>query len=192
VIRRGFIAIAVPPPVREALAVATAPLRAPTAGLRPTAPAGWHLTLAFLGDLDDAQQQLAITVVDEVLSRQAPRPAPWLSLGAPGRFGDRVLFVSVSEDPPGALSALAEALRVELEAVGFALPEAGFRPHVTLARARRRRRVQRADVAALAVPARRWQPTAIGLWAAGAPGSPFPYEVAAELAWPSGPPPGGG
>ncbi|MFU8840357.1 MAG: RNA 2',3'-cyclic phosphodiesterase [Nitriliruptoraceae bacterium] len=190
--RRVFVAIGVPTAVRDALAAATAGLRAPQAALRATAPAGWHLTLAFLGDLEDEQQELAAVVTREVLARDAPRPAPWLALAAADRFGDRVLVVPVSEDPPGALAGLVARLREELTAVGFALPEASFRPHVTLARARRNRPVTRADVAALTVPDRRWQPATVGLWAAARAGGPRPYEVLAELAWPAGPPPAGG
>jgi RNA 2',3'-cyclic 3'-phosphodiesterase len=190
--RRVFVAVEVPPPVRQALAAATASLRTAEAGLRATAPAGWHLTLAFLGDLEDEQQERAAAVTADVLAWHAPRPAPWLALAGAERFGDRVLVVQVSEDPPVALSGLVALLREELTAVGFALPGGRFRPHVTLARARRRRPVTRADVAALAIPDRRWQPATVGLWAAARAGGPRPYEVLAEFAWPSVPSPAGG
>lgn len=183
-IGRVFIAIAVPPVVRDALAQASVSLRAPGGDLRPTVPAGWHCTLAFLGDLDEDRVALATQVTGAALEQHAPRPAPWLALGAAGRFGDRVLVVHVSEDPPGALRAWVEVLRDALGAVGFDLPPAAFRPHVTLARARRSRRVTRADVSRLVVPDRRWQPSTVGLWAAAGPGASRPYEVRAELAWP--------
>lgn len=184
---RSFVAIAVPPPARDALAAATAPLRRADPGLRPTAPAGWHLTLAFLGALEEDRLVAAGSVVAEVVQRHAPRPAPWLELGSAGRFGDRVLLVHVREDPPGSLGGLVAVLRSALEGVGVTLPPEGFRPHVTLARARGRRRVTDADVASVTVPPARWQPTTVGVWAAAASGGRGPYEVRSEVALPVGP-----
>lgn len=183
---RAFVAIAVPPPARVALAAATAPLRRADPGLRPTAPAGWHLTLAFLGGLDEDRLAQAGSVVAEVVQRHAPRPAPWLEFGSPGRFGDRVLLVHVREDPPGSLGGLVAVLRSALDGAGVTLPPEGFRPHVTLARARRRRRVTDTDVASVTVPTARWQPTTVGVWAVAASGDRGPYAVRSEVAWPGG------
>lgn len=191
--RRAFVAIGIPPSVRDDLAAATAGLRGTGAGprgadpgLRTTAPAGWHLTLAFLGALDEARVASAATVTARALEVHASRPAPWLRLADADRFGDRVLYAHVHSDPPAALAGLAEGLRGALMAAGFVLPASRFRPHVTLARSRRARPVTGADVAGLVVPARRWQPDAVGLLAAAGPDAPRPYEVLAELAWPSG------
>jgi 2'-5' RNA ligase len=183
---RSFVAIAVPDPVRDVLAASTASLRRPGADLRTTDPAGWHLTLAFLGALDDGRLTEVADVVAEVVQRHAPRPAPWLALGSPGRFGDRVLVAHVEEHPSGSLGALVALLRAALEGAGLALPPEGFRPHVTLARARAARRVTAGDVASLRVPAARWQPTTVGVWATAASGDRGPYAVRSEVDWPAG------
>lgn len=188
---RAFVAVAVPPAVRDALAGATSPLRRPDAALRATAPAGWHLTLAFLGALDDERLARVPTVVTEVLEQHAPRPAPVLGLGAAGRFSDRVLLAHVHDDPPGSLGRLVAPLRAAFAALDVAVPPEGFRPHVTLARARGRRRVTAADAAALHVPTARWQPTAVGVWVASSVGS-GPYEVRAEVPWPGSDAPSAG
>jgi RNA 2',3'-cyclic 3'-phosphodiesterase len=184
---RTFVAVGVPPSVRDEMARSTASLRRTDAGLRATAPAGWHLTLAFLGELTEERAALAATVTAQALATHAPRPAPWLGLGAADRFGDRVLYVPVHDDPAGALARFAEDLRAALATAGFALPSTRFHPHVTLARARRSRPVTPADVARLVVPARRWQPGTVGVWVTADRDAPRPYEVLAELAWPAGP-----
>ncbi|MFP4312414.1 MAG: hypothetical protein ACLFS9_10615, partial [Nitriliruptoraceae bacterium] len=74
----------------------------------------------------------------------------------------------------------------DLAQAGFALPTTGFQAHITLARSRRGRPVTRADVDAVRVPAARWQPATIGVWATARPGTAAAYEVRAEVAWPGG------
>ncbi len=179
-----FLALGVPTEIRERLARATAHLRAPGGDLRANRPAGWHVTLAFLGEVDDEQARVATEVLSSTLTAAAPRPAPRLSLGQVGRFGDRVLLVHVLDDPPGALERFVMVLHTELRTAGLVVPDRPFRPHLTLARARRRRRVRAADATALRIPTLRWRPDAVGRWASVPAGSGAPYTVEVELPWP--------
>jgi len=182
---RRFLALAVPEPQRDRIAAATAALRAAEAPLRPTAPQGWHLTLAYLGAVEDVAAQRAVAVLRTALQEDAPRPAPRISVVGAGRFADRVLLLEVADDPRGALAGFVAALHARLRAVGFDLPGRGFRAHLTLARARGRERVRTADVAAVTVPSVRWQPSAVGLWASRPEGPPGRYVVETEVAWPA-------
>jgi RNA 2',3'-cyclic 3'-phosphodiesterase len=179
-----FLAVGVPTEVRDQLARATAHLRVDGADLRASHPAGWHVTLAFLGDLDEEQAQLATEVLSSTLATSAPRPAPWLSLERAGRFGDRVLLVHLADDPGGALEGFVTVLHSELRAAGLAVPDRPFRPHLTLARSRGRRRVRAADARDLRVPAARWRPDAVGRWASVPTSDSAPYTVEVELSWP--------
>lgn len=181
---RRFLALGVPAEVREQLARATAHLRAPRAGLRASQPAGWHVTLAFLGDLEDDRSQLATEVLASTLATSAPRPAPWLAIQRAGRFGDRVLVVHLSDDPEGALERFVTVLHTELRSVGLAVPDRPFRPHLTLARARGQRRVRTGDVAQVLTPVLGWRPDAVGRWASVPASGGAPYTVEAELPWP--------
>ncbi|MDQ3905721.1 MAG: RNA 2',3'-cyclic phosphodiesterase, partial [Actinomycetota bacterium] len=92
---RLFVALTPPDEVTEALRAITAALRELAPELRWTRPQQWHLTLAFLGEVDDA-------LVDELtrrLDRAAARHPPLsLFLGGGGRFGHRVLWTRVQGD----------------------------------------------------------------------------------------------
>jgi RNA 2',3'-cyclic 3'-phosphodiesterase len=181
-----FLAVGVPTEVRDQLARATSHLRAAGADLRANEPAGWHVTLAFLGDLDEEQAQVATEVLSSTLATSAPRPAPCLSLERAGRFGDRVLLVHLVDDPEGALEGFVTVLHTELRAAGLAVPDRPFRPHLTLARARGERRVRAADADELRIPVAGWRPDAVGRWASVPASGGAPYTVEVELPWPGG------
>ena len=195
---RLFAAILPPPAAVAELTAALPPLRSlPGAGdLRWTAVEGWHLTLAFLGEVPDAvRPELA-----ERLGRAARRHAPHeLRLAAGGRFGDRALFAGVQGDT-AALARLAGSVRAGARRAGAAVDEEhGFRAHLTLARTRRSaEQPLRPFADALAAFAGSpWTADTLSLVSSvlprsGAPGEQSHYETVD--AWPLGRPagPGGG
>ncbi|MCI3931418.1 RNA 2',3'-cyclic phosphodiesterase [Streptomyces sp. AN091965] len=137
---RLFVAVLPPEPVVAELAGRVDDLKQlPDAGaLRWTERAGWHLTLAFLGEVDDG----VVPDLGARLGRAAGRTAPFaLALCGGGRFGDRALWAGVA----GEVAAL-RLLAGRVDAAGRragALADAsagaggrGFHPHLTLARGR--------------------------------------------------------
>ncbi|MFO7778907.1 MAG: RNA 2',3'-cyclic phosphodiesterase [Nitriliruptoraceae bacterium] len=180
-----FLAVGVPAEVRGRLARATAHLRGSGAALRANQPAGWHVTLAFLGEVDDQRAHVATEVLSSTLATSAARPAPRLSLGRADRFGDRVLVLHLTDEPEGALGRFVTVLHSELRAAGLAVPDRPFRPHLTLARARGRRRVRARDVADVRLPALSWRPDTVGRWASVPAAGGSPYTVEVELPWPA-------
>jgi 2'-5' RNA ligase len=129
---RAFVAVTPAEPVLAELAEAVAPLQAAHPGLRWTPPAQWHLTLAFLGEVDEG----VLPELTERLARAARRhpPVP-LSLGAGGRFGDRVLWIRVGGSVD-ALRRLAASVAAAARRGGIAVDDRPYRPHLTLARTR--------------------------------------------------------
>ncbi|WP_214371359.1 RNA 2',3'-cyclic phosphodiesterase [Pseudonocardia sp. H11422] len=127
---RLFIALTPPPVVVEELRTATEALRADRSGMRWTGPEQWHLTLAFLGQVDDrARDELT-----ERLARVAARHPPLaLSLGGGGRFGDRVLWTRVLGETDG-LRRLAASVQAAARRARLPVDERPYRPHLTLAR----------------------------------------------------------
>ena len=128
---RCFVAVSIGESLRSALADAVEGWK--FEGLRWTDPANWHLTLAFLGPTDPARVAAIEAAMGKVASEHGPMDVRTGGLGAfpsPGRA--RVLWYGV-DDPAGELGALARDLHSELgvEASG------PYRPHLTLARARR-------------------------------------------------------
>lgn len=103
-------------------------------GLRWTEPAGWHLTLAFLGEVDEA----LLPALGERLGRACRRYGPYeLRLAGGGRFGNRALWAGAQGDLAG-MAQLAAAVRGASRKSGAPPDEEhGFHAHLTLARARR-------------------------------------------------------
>jgi RNA 2',3'-cyclic 3'-phosphodiesterase len=138
---RAFVAVVPPAGVLAELAAAVEPVREVSPGLRWTPAAQWHLTLAFLGEVDDA----VLPDLTERLARAARRHEPvTLSLRGSGRFGDRVLWTRVLPPRESVRSAgrvtplgrLAASVTAAARRCGIAVDDRPYRPHLTLARGR--------------------------------------------------------
>ncbi len=131
---RTFIAIDLDDPSREALARLSRRLARALPTARIVAPETLHITLAFLGELDD----LRITDAIEATREAAVGATPfWLAPGRIGVFGPdyapRVIWVAIGGQT-GRLQSLQRHLTRALEARGFTLDGKPFAPHLTLAR----------------------------------------------------------
>lgn len=102
--------------------------------LRWVDPQGIHLTLAFLGELNQSQLSAAI-IATQSAAQQAP--AFTYRLTSLNIFGTprqpRVLWMGI-EEPTGALKRLHSALQQQLEQHSFSTDQRPFSPHLTLAR----------------------------------------------------------
>jgi 2'-5' RNA ligase len=131
-VMRLFVAVTPPPEAIDELRSATAAMRSAHPELRWSLPAQWHLTLAFLGGVDDETR----TDLSARLGRTAARHPPMrLALHGAGRFGDRVLWTRVEGDV-GALRGLAASVRAAAQRAGIDVEDRPYRPHLTLARGR--------------------------------------------------------
>jgi 2'-5' RNA ligase len=131
---RLFVAVIPPEPAVADLraAVGTARAAAPP-GLRWADPARWHLTLAFLGEVEERR----VDELRERLGRTATRHAPpCLRFAGAGRFGDRVLWVGVDGENDE-LRRLAASSAAAARHTGIAVDDRPYRPHLTVARADR-------------------------------------------------------
>lgn len=106
--------------------------------LRWVAPEQWHLTLVFCGEVEER----LVPELIERLHRAAARTAVFpLSLHGGGSFPKqaaraRVLWTGVGGDT-ATLSRLAERCSAAARRCGIPVEDRAFRPHLTLARARR-------------------------------------------------------
>lgn len=137
---RGFVAVPVPaaPPV-VALLEEVARL---DADVRAVEPENLHVTLSFLGQLPDE----AIAPIAEGMAEAAGKVAPFrLRLAKVGAFprarDPRVVWVGVEDPRP--ISELATRTRAALEARGFPGDAKDFRAHLTLARVKGERGLDR-------------------------------------------------
>lgn len=138
---RTFLAIDIDEQVRLRLARLSSELATCGSGeakLRWVRPANLHLTVKFLGEIEED----ALAVVCERAETLAAETPPFdIHLyGAhdlPQRMTDRMVLAEVQ--PADTLASLAERLDVALAGEGFAPEGRAFRPHVTLARTKSRR-----------------------------------------------------
>lgn len=131
---RLFVGLAVPAAVRTQLASVIAPLEPDLPQLRWTPPNGWHLTLAFLGEVATDRLDGVRVVVAGLAAGQSP---PRLSLGRAGRFGPRALWVGVDDRPPGVVAELGSRLQTQLATAGLPVRPREVVPHLTVARSGR-------------------------------------------------------
>jgi RNA 2',3'-cyclic 3'-phosphodiesterase len=134
---RTFIALDLSEAARAALRGELRRLTQALPDVRFVDPASLHLTLAFLGELDDETLAAVIALAGEVARHAAPFE---LALAGLGVFGPpaapRVVWAGVGgETRP--LLALQRRLAAALEAAGFPREQRPFAPHLTLARLKR-------------------------------------------------------
>jgi 2'-5' RNA ligase len=124
---RLFVAVVPPDAVLDRVAALPRP---ETDGLRWTSREQWHVTLRFLGRVEDAGE------VSAALARAALRPCAARLGPELSRFGRRVLHI-----PASGLDEVAAAVHAATQAIGRPPEDRPFTAHLTLARARSRRGV---------------------------------------------------
>jgi 2'-5' RNA ligase len=139
---RLFTGLEIPPEVAETLSGH----RGGLPGARWIEPADYHVTLRFIGDVDDGMARDLMLG----LSETRPRPAMPVTLSGLDSFGGprpRAVFARVER------SAELLHLQAEQEALmrraGLAPEARAFTPHVTLARLRRSSAIDVADYLAM-------------------------------------------
>lgn len=137
--QRLFIAIYPPPAAVADLAAVVSQLpftRPHPAGLslRPVPPDQWHLTVAFLGELDADQTAAAIAAMTAAAA--GTTTAPRLQLAGGGRFENgraAAVWAGLRGDLDG-LHGVADRLRAALSGGQVPFDARPYQPHLTLAR----------------------------------------------------------
>ncbi len=125
---RLFIGIPLHEAVVAELTALTDGLKSPSDGLRWSAPAGWHITLQFLGSTTAGQYDCVTAGLRQI------QHAPFdVQLEPPGFF-DRagVFFAGVRVSP--ALMVLQQQVVAATKPCGFVPEDRPYHPHITLAR----------------------------------------------------------
>jgi RNA 2',3'-cyclic 3'-phosphodiesterase len=139
---RLFVAVDLPDDVRQDLArvVDEARERVGGRGLRWAAPTRWHLTLVFLGEIEDARVPRLVERLAGPAPRQPPDKqvpdGPTVRVAGVGRFDGRVLWADVSGDIDR-VERVVGVMTARARRAGVDLPARRWRPHITLARSPR-------------------------------------------------------
>jgi len=120
--------------VKDELARAIASLERHVAGARWVPKENLHLTLAFLGRVDDERVAEVSNAVGDAVAEHVDFTVRLGELGAfPSTKRARVVWAGL-DDPTNGLAGLADSVGESLEPLGFPREARAFRSHVTLAR----------------------------------------------------------
>jgi 2'-5' RNA ligase len=145
---RLFIALDLDDKARAAMAAAQKRLAAgigdaSRSSLKWIPPDRLHLTLVFLGEVDDARAPVVIDAAGADLA-QAPFDVAYVGVGVfPARGAPKVLWVGVGAGAREVID-LQQALAARVSAAGDRIESRPFSPHLTLARWRESRGADRA------------------------------------------------
>jgi RNA 2',3'-cyclic 3'-phosphodiesterase len=139
---RTFIAIEIPSEIKSALAALQSQLRRAGADVSWTKPENLHLTLNFLGEVDERR----IVEVEKACVLSAAEFQPFtLSLKDTGAFPNerqpRVLWAGLSGDV-GIVVEMRSRLDERLALIGFKRDEKKFHPHLTIGRLKSNKKVR--------------------------------------------------
>jgi 2'-5' RNA ligase len=135
---RLFVAIAPPAAALDELDALAGPLRGGRQDLRWTDREAWHVTLAFLGQVDESAATRLLARLENAARRHHVFRLAFSGAGAfPAATRANVLWTGLSGDR-GPLAHLAESVAAGASRAGASPPDRGrrFRPHLTLARCR--------------------------------------------------------
>lgn len=132
---RTFLALNLPPATRDALYDRTSAVRVAAPAASWVARDNLHLTLQFLGDVDDERAAAVGAILHEIASSHR---RVVLDIGGAGAFPNlrraRIVWMGVAPDPR--LELLQHDLERGCESLGFPVEGRAFRPHITMGRIR--------------------------------------------------------
>lgn len=133
---RSFISVDIEP--TDALVQLLEVLRSGGADLKVVRQGNLHVTLKFLGDIDETSVDGIVERIVQSSEGLPPFSVAMKGMGAfPSLTNIRVIWVGL-ENAEG-LSRMAEDLDSSLREIGFKKDKKGFKPHLTVARARNQR-----------------------------------------------------
>ena len=134
---RSFIAIKMPEHIQEKLEGIQEKLKQADAHISWVNPESIHLTLKFLGNIQEKQVADILAALKESVQTITPFQ---LQIGYAGAFPNirfpRVIWVGVTDDERNSLKTLQEDLESRLTRLGFESEQGRFQPHLTLGRVR--------------------------------------------------------
>ncbi|OYP31010.1 RNA 2',3'-cyclic phosphodiesterase [Rhodopirellula sp. MGV] len=133
---RSFISIPITPGITSAATKIIKALKPVDSGIKWVPLDNLHLTLKFLGEVDNVEVFDVCTAIRSVTSHIEPFELHFTGTGGfPNLDKPRVLYAGI-EDPSGLLVKMVGELELKLADLGFKPEPRDYRPHLTLGRAR--------------------------------------------------------
>ena len=131
---RSFIAIEIPGDLKESLIRIQERFRKTGERVSWVKPGGMHITLKFLGDIEEESISQIGEEIGHVCSNRDPIKVKLCGAGVfPNMKQPRILWIGIREGAKE-IQQVFEALDPRLSEIGFPRDKRPFRPHVTLGR----------------------------------------------------------
>lgn len=133
---RTFISVPLAANIRSGAVRLIGRIRSPEDGVKWVPTDHFHLTLKFLGDVDNTQLPEICDAIRQVCENVPPFELRFGGTGAfPNLDRPRTLWVGI-DDPTQSLRTLVNRLENDLAELGFKPEPRDYRPHLTLGRTR--------------------------------------------------------
>jgi RNA 2',3'-cyclic 3'-phosphodiesterase len=133
---RLFVAVNLPPAIRDAVYADAAPLRESIGAVKWVAASALHVTLKFLGERPESDIDEFRVALAEVASRHQPFDAVTTDIGAfPNFHRPRVVWLGMTNEE--SFRPLARDLDAALAKLGIEAERRPFQAHLTLGRLKR-------------------------------------------------------
>lgn len=132
---RAFIAINLPEEFKKTLAGIQQELKQSRADVKWVKPENIHLTLKFLGEIEQGLAEEACLIIKRIAQENNSFNLDLFTLGAfPKLNSPRVIWLGIENDQP--VVKIAGELEKEIQRIGLAPEERKFSSHITLGRVR--------------------------------------------------------
>jgi RNA 2',3'-cyclic 3'-phosphodiesterase len=133
---RAFIAIELPQEIKDNLSRLQGKLKTAGADVKWVEPKNIHLTLKFLGEIEEQTQTRIAAKLKEIAGNQRAFFISLFSCGAfPGINSPRVIWLGI-EQGDQEVKTIAGAIETQLESIGIPKETRAFSSHITLGRTR--------------------------------------------------------
>lgn len=133
---RTFIAIELPTSIKDSLSGLQEKLKISGADVKWVQPHNIHLTLKFLGEINDKKLDKIISILEEIAKDKDPFRIRISSLGAfPKMNFPRVIWVGVDKGD-NQTKEMAKALEEKITKLGIPKEDRSFSTHITIGRTR--------------------------------------------------------
>jgi len=134
ILKRMFVALEMPQHTREEIAGSIVRAQSMFRGISWVKPDNMHLTLKFLGDVDERNEKGIIEKLELLSVRHMPFEVSYGGFGHFGRAGSiSAIWIGVTEET-GALVSLAKDIESAASQLGIEPETKPFSPHLTLGR----------------------------------------------------------
>ncbi|MCE5200123.1 MAG: RNA 2',3'-cyclic phosphodiesterase [Armatimonadota bacterium] len=140
---RTFVAVLIDEELRQNIAEVQSRVKKLAPDVKWVAPENFHVTLKFLGDVEEDALSQVFTAVEEAARRCSPFDLSMSGLGAfPNPSRARVVWAGIS-DGRDKVSDLASKVDESLSKLGFGKEDKPFKAHITIGRVKDSRNLGR-------------------------------------------------